>query len=197
MEEDELLPVYLIKRYHFCPRTVYFEQVLGYKERQREYMIEGKELHESEEKKLEKRKNVFPYSDEEIIESYSNIELSSSKLGIKGVVDTFVKTKKGNFLIERKHVKGFRRPSRDHLYQAVAYAMLIEENLGVQVHYIVIHYLKNYKIFKVKIDDQMRKHVIWTIERIKEIIEKSYLYPYKKLPYCEGCGFLEICKKMR
>ncbi|SRR5579875_4011054 len=197
MKEEDLIPVYYIKRFHFCPRTVYFEAVLGYKEYEKEYMIEGSEEHESEELKLNRRKNVFPYSGEEVLESWNNLELKSEKLGIVGKVDSIVKTKNATYLIERKNSLGHKKPNKDHLYQAMAYVLLAEENLNIKIDYIKLHYLKNDKIFTIKIDQALRKHVLWTIEKIKEIIDKAYLYPYIKLPYCEGCGFADICKYFR
>jgi len=196
-EDEDLIPVYYIKRFHFCPRTVYFEAVLGYKEYEKEYMISGEEEHSKEEKKMDRRKNVFPYSNEEIIKAWHNLELKSSKLGIVGKIDTIVKTKEGTYLIERKNAIGYKKPNKDHLYQAVAYVLLAEENLNMKIDYVKIHYLKNNKIFTIKLDNELRKHVIWTINKIKEIIEKAYLYPFVKLPYCESCGFAEICKYFR
>jgi CRISPR-associated exonuclease Cas4 len=196
-EDEELIPVYFIKRFHFCPRTVYFEAVLGYKEYKKEYMIEGEEEHEREERKIERRKNVFPYSNEEVLELWNGLNLKSEKLGIMGKIDSIVKTKKGTYLIERKNSYGYKKPNRDHLYQAAAYALLAEENLKIKIDYIKIHYLKNNKIFTIKLSQDLRKHVIWTIEKIKEIIDKAYLYPFVKKPYCEGCGFADICKNFR
>jgi len=78
---------------------------------------------------MERRKNVFPYSNVEIIQSWNNLNLTSERLGIYGKVDSIVKTRKGTFLIERKNSYGYKRPNREHLYQAVAYAMLAEDNL--------------------------------------------------------------------
>jgi CRISPR-associated protein Cas4 len=160
-------------------------------------MEEGEEEHEREEKRIKKRKNIFPYSNEEILGSWNGLYLKSEKLGIAGKLDSVIRTNKGTYLIERKNTYGYKKPNRDHLYQAVAYAMLAEENLNIKIDYVKIHYLKNNKIFTVKLSQDLRKHVVWTIERIKEIIEKAYLYPFVKKPYCEGCGFADICKYFR
>jgi len=58
-EDEELIPVYYIKRFHFCPRTVYFEAVLGYKEYKKEYMVKGEEEHEKRREKNGEKKKCF------------------------------------------------------------------------------------------------------------------------------------------
>ncbi|WP_405054607.1 Dna2/Cas4 domain-containing protein [Thermofilum sp.] len=43
--------------------------------------------------------------------------------------------------------------------------------------------------------ENIRRHVLWTIEQIRSIIEKEKLPPAKSSGKCKSCGYRWICKE--
>ncbi|GBC75674.1 hypothetical protein HRbin06_00994 [archaeon HR06] len=98
-------------------------------------------------------------------------------------------------MVERKAAKAPKKIPKNHLSQLVAYALLVEEALKKPLKDIIIHYIKSDDVIKIEITYDMKKHVIWTINQIKKILEKEYLPPYKWKPACKSCGYKWICKQ--
>ncbi|MFH8038858.1 MAG: CRISPR-associated protein Cas4 [Candidatus Aenigmatarchaeota archaeon] len=198
MSEDEfihLIPVTWIKQYYFCPRIIYYLGVLGYSERLTESMIEGKEFHLSEEKKAKRRKSVAGERKEQAKSVLSRLLITSEKLGLYGIVDEVYEINNGLVIVENKFMKSPKKPYPSHIYQAVAYAMLAEEKIGKIVRKIIIKYVKDDKTFEIPLTEDLKKHVQWTVSRIRSIIEKEKL-PRGNYKKCKNCGFIKICGKI-
>ena len=197
MFEDEnlnLIPVTWIKQYYFCPRIVYFLGVLGYEERLTESMIEGKEFHVDEEKRVLHRKTLGGEKKEPVKTCISRLPAVSKRLNLYGVIDEIAETKEGLIVVENKWIKAPKKPHPGHLYQAAAYAMLAEEILGKPVRSIMIRYVRSNKSFKIPLTDEIRKHVIWVTSKIKSIIENEKLPKIRTTKKCKNCGFIKVCR---
>ncbi|MCS7127595.1 MAG: CRISPR-associated protein Cas4 [Thaumarchaeota archaeon] len=189
MSEDEhpLIPVSLIRQFYYCPRIVYFSQVLGLREMTTELMKAGKEEHAKEEDRDSRRKRVQLGG-----ERYHRLHLRSERLGLEGVVDMVIENK-GLVVVERKYAERPRRPLKGHYYQVVAYAMLVESECGRPVRKGRIVYLKSRASIEFEITDEMRRHVLWAVKRIKEIVEEEVIPPYSPRPGCRTCGYRSVC----
>jgi len=197
LSEDEytrLIPVTWIKQYHFCPRIVYYLGVLGFTERTTESMIEGKEFHSTEERRIPRRKTVAGERKEAAKRSWNKLYVASEKLGLYGTIDEVDETDYGLIVVENKFMKSPRKPRPGHVYQAVAYAMLAEEALNKPVKKIIIRCMIDGKSFEIPITDYMRRHVLWTISRIRSIIEKEKIPREMNSRKCMSCGYRKICK---
>lgn len=197
MSEDEpinLIPATWIKQYYFCPRIIYFLGVLGYSERLTESMIEGKDFHSSEEQKAKRRRSVAGERRESAKSVWSKLSVVSEKLGLYGVIDEVYEVENGLVVVENKFMKAPRKPYPGHIYQAAAYAMLAEEKIGKLTRKIIIKYLRDKKVFEIPLTEDIKKHVLWIISRIKSIIEKEKL-PRGNYRKCGNCGFAKICGK--
>lgn len=196
MSEDgavELIPVTWIKQYHFCPRIVYFIGVLGYDERVTESMIEGREVHEAEDERGARRKTLGGERRERVKARWSKLHVASERLGLLGVVDEVVETERGLAVVETKWAKAPRRPPAGHVYQVAAYAMLAEEVIGRPVRRAVIRYALSGRSFEVPVTDAVRKHVLWTVSRIRAIVDGEKLPRSKPSAKCKNCGFAKVC----
>ena len=196
MSEDEavhLIPVTWIKQYHFCPRIVYFLGVLGYDERVTESMIEGREAHEVEDRRGTRRKTLGGGRRERVKARWSKLHVASERLGIEGVVDEVVETEQGLAVVEVKWAKAPEKPPPGHIYQAAAYAMLAEEVIGRPVRRAVIRYALDGKSFDLPVTDAVRRHVLWTVSKIRSIVEGEKLPRAKPSRKCRSCGFARIC----
>jgi len=190
-----LIPAAWIRQYYFCPRIVYYLGVLGYSERLTESMIEGKESHSSEERRAKRRRSVAGERKEPIKSVWSKLSVVSEKLGLYGVIDEVYEMKNGLVIVENKFMKAPRKPHPGHIYQAAAYAMLAEEKIGKVARKIVIKYLRDNKTFEIPLTEDLKKHVLWAISRIKSIIERERL-PRGNPRKCGNCGFTKICRKL-
>lgn len=188
---EEPFPVKRIDDFFTCPRIVYFKEVLGYEERATALMEEGKLVHEKEARRERRRKlsELGPTG-----RKWTGLRVHSERLGLVGVVDLVVETREGLAVVETKGSAGGKRPKPGHLYQVVAYAMLAEEVLGRPVRWVVLRYLKDGRVFKVRVTEHMRKHVVWAVSRIRNIVESNLPPKYAKRRLCVSCGFRKVCR---
>lgn len=188
---EEPFPVKRIDDFFTCPRIVYFKEVLGYEERVTALMDEGKRVHEKEARRERRRKrSELGY----IGRKWDGLYVYSDKLGLVGVVDLVVETEEGLAVVETKSSAGGRRPKPGHLYQAVAYAMLAEEALRMPVRWIILRYIKDGKVFKVRVTEGMKRHVVWAVSRIRGIVDGNILPRFVKRRLCSSCGFRKVCR---
>jgi CRISPR-associated exonuclease Cas4 len=197
LSEDEnvrLIPVTWIKQYHFCPRIVYYLGVSGFTERVTESMAEGGEFHFNEDRKFQRRKTLAGERREKIRASWNRLHVVSEKLGLYGTIDEVAEVDDGLVVVENKLMKAPRKPYPGHVYQAVAYAMLAEENLHKPVRKVMVKYLRDGKSFEIPVTEDLRRHVLWTIAKIKSIIEGEKIPREASPKKCRNCGYRKVCK---
>lgn len=194
-EEPDLIPVTDIKQYHFCPRIIYFTRVLGIEERPTELEKAGKEAHLDFHRKERRRTTLFGGKTIRVEQKWTALRLKNEKLGIEGMVDMVVKTPEGYAIVEYKTTDMPKKIVPSHLYQAAAYAMLVEKAFKTIVRKLYIYYEKSGKFLEIPMRDSIRKHVIWTIGRIKNIIEKEKIPPAKPSRKCKSCGYRWVCRE--
>ena len=157
-------------------------------------MLEGKEFHFAEEKRALRRKTLSGRRRELIEASWNKLSVASTRLGLYGIIDEIAKTNNGLIVVENKWMKAPKKPHSGHIYQTAAYAMLAEEILGKPVRKIMIKYARDNKFFEIPVTDEIRKHVQWTVTRIKSIIENEKMPKVKATRKCRSCGFNKICR---
>ena len=170
------IPVGVIKYYLFCPRIPYFVLVMGVRERITDCMIEGLKEH----RKFYKGKEM------------TNVYLRSEKLGICGCVDAIIRDSSGYKVVEFKGIEFNRKVWKSHLYQAVAYAMLVEENYG-RVISVILKYKDKTLEFPLTLN--LKKYVKHVICKIREMCEIGLVPEYKESRKCRSCGFAWICRQ--
>ena len=193
-DEPELIPVTDIKQYHFCPRIIYFTRVLGVEERTTESEEAGKEAHDEFHRKERRRATLLGGKAIKVEEKWTAIRIRSERLGIEGMVDMVVRTPEGYAVIEYKSGALPKRIPPGHLYQAAAYALLVEEAFRIVVRKLYIHYEGSNESVEVPLTESVRKHVAWTIERVKGIIRAERLPRTRPSRKCPSCGYGWICK---
>lgn len=193
---QELIPVTWIKQFHYCPRIIYFIAVLGVEERTTESMIEGRETHRVEELKELRRKTLGGARKVKVKKRWLKLKVTSERLGLIGVVDQIVDLNGELAVVEVKRGVSPRKPLKHHIYQTVAYAMLAEEVLNRPVRKIVIRYLPEDTSFTIPVTDSMRKHIEWTVKRIRRILKDEKPPTPHPSRRCHSCGWLWICRKV-
>ena len=194
--EEQLLPVSLIKQYYFCPRIIYFTEVLGVRERITEDMISGREEHDRLASLDLRRKTLLGRRKEKVIRHWVRLEVASERLGLTGVIDLVVLTEGGLAVVEYKRSRPPRRPPMGHICQAVAYAMLVEEHFKKPVRRFYIRYDdgNSARTFEFTLTKELRDHVMWAVERIRSIIRGEWLPRPERKEKCVNCGYYRICR---
>lgn len=193
-EEPELIPVTDIKQYHFCPRIIYFTRVLGVEERTTESEEAGKEAHGEFHRKERRRATLLGGKAIKVEEKWTALRLRSERLGIEGAVDMVVRTPDGYAVIEYKSTAMPKRIPPGHLYQAAAYALLVEEAFRTIVRKLYIHYEGSKESVEIPLTESVRRHVAWTIGRVRSIIRAERLPKARPSRRCLSCGYGWICK---
>lgn len=185
--EEELIPVSELRQYHFCPRVVYFH-ALGFEEAEKEYMRKGKELQQKFTRDEGRRSTLGGLRKLKVDERIFNLRLSSPRLCMEGVADLVIRMDEEWAVAELKGGRAPRCPPLGHRVQVAAYCMLLEERIGKLVRRGFIVYDDSYR--EVRLDESMRRHVIWTVERVREIYNGKIPAEHGR---CEACGYSIYC----
>jgi len=188
-----------IKHYIYCPRLVYFEKVLHATPVFGSQQEDSKELHEDYVRKELRRKDAIYYSPEFVgAEKLLFTPLSSGNLGLQGNVDCIIKTASGEYVpVDYKNMASDKgRVWMDHKYQLVAYALLVEDNLGTVVKRGFVNYIPETLILQLEITPTMKSYVKRVLGHIKRIIKDEELPPIRvaKQKCTGGCGHKQTCQ---
>lgn len=188
-----------VKHYFYCPRIVYFEKVLHAKPILGSQQESSQELHEEYVKKELRRKDAILYSPEFVeAKKMFFVHLLSTKLGLQGVVDCIIKTKRKEFIpVDYKNMKSNKgKVWTDHKYQLTAYALLIDENYSTCVKRGIINYILEKHAIQLEITPTIKTHVKRALGHIKRIIQEEKLPSMRvaKKKCSGGCGYKYLCK---
>lgn len=189
MDEDRYISVVDVRDYVYCPRVIFFKNVLHLKERVTEAMLYGKESHEEP--------PIAPLAPKlRPAKIIKGIELISHRLKLRGKVDMIIITKHGEYVpVEVKWSEANRDvPKRQHKAQIVAYAILIEENFNTTVKRGLIYYSRSKRFLETSLTSRDKWQVEKYIKQIYQII-KSEEIPYTRqdLKHCQDCGYKHYC----
>jgi len=185
-----------LKQYFFCPKVIYYEHVLHVPKFKDIKLEEGKEKHENIIAREKRRKGAIFYdknldSAEKILKTY----MESRRLELNGVLDYLIRADREYIPVEYKY--GFSnngKAYRNHKYQLVGYAFLVEEHFHTIVRRGFIHYERDRTNVEVFITDDLRRHVLKAMDEIKRIIdEEMEPKPTKQKKKCADCEYLGYC----
>lgn len=180
----------MIRQYLFCPRIVYFLEVLNIPKISPIWVKEGVSHHKKQ-AELFKRRTLSRFGLENA-EFKSNIHLSSDDFEFYGICDGLIISGTHIYPVEIK-LHG-DRPSKAQKMQLIAYGILAENKFNKIFDLGFILYESNAKTVPIKVTDQDKQELI---QKVKEIIEMIQL---GRLPYssaddgkCTQCEFENYC----
>lgn len=194
MKETLILTATHMLQYLFCPRFIYFENVLDIPENQgNRFKVEkGRKIHE----KIRITNPEYLRRKLGVAKKASDVYLRSDT-GIYGIVDEILFFDDGSSApLDYKYAEFKERIFETYHFQLVFYGKLIRDNYGVAVNdgYIVYTRSKN-KLVHVNLTKSDFKKLNDSIEEINLIIENGK-YPkstkYKKR--CVDCCYKNICE---
>jgi CRISPR-associated exonuclease Cas4 len=190
MSEEGFISSTSIKHYAYCPKIIYFENVLHLNERKTESMEYGKEVHDEA-----IVATLIPKF--KALKVFKEVYLESRELKFVAKVDYIVLTKFNEYIpVEVKWSSHeFGKIKFDHKIQLISISILIEKCYKTIVKRGVFYYTQEKKIYTLPILEEDKARVIKMIEKIWKII-KEEKEPEAEQPIakCRNCGFKAYCK---
>lgn len=184
------LPIHLIRQYLFCPRVVYFLEVLNIPKVSPIWVKEG-ETHHKKQAELFKRRTLARFGLESA-EFKSNVNLSHDEFDFYGICDALIVSNTHTYPIEIK-LHG-TKPTYAQKMQLIAYGILAERKYAKTFDLGFILFEKHGKTIPVNIANDDKKEVIVLAKEIINMIKIARL-PYSSADEekCTQCEFENYC----
>jgi len=180
--------------YLFCPRFIYFENVLNIPEHQEQRfkVQKGRNIH----KKIRKMNPVYLRKKFGVKEKKSDVYLAGQSV-IRGIVDEILFLNDGTAaVLDYKYAEYKDKIFKNHRFQLVFYAQLIKDNFQIPVKkgFIVYTRSKN-KLVEVPIKDKDFIELEKIINDMINIIQYCrYPEPTPVKRRCPDCCYKNICE---
>lgn len=184
-------PSHIIE-YLFCPRFIYFQNVLQIPQHEEKSFkaIKGREIHNlkmvTNKEYLRKKIGVK--------EKHQDIYLTTETL--RGKVDEALLLNDGTMApLDYKFAKYNDVVYNTYKTQLICYALLIEQNFNIQVNKGFLVYVRSKnKLIEIGINNTDKQKVTKNISEIVEIIDKN-IFPKstKAKRKCSTCTYRNIC----
>lgn len=182
-KDDEIVQISSLSHYAFCPRRCALMSIEGIWA-DNEHTILGAILHE--------RVDEIEYETVKGARIARSLPIFSIRHGLNGKADVIEFRKDEVIPVEYK--KGKRRRYENDEIQLCAQALCLEEMFGIQVRRGFIYYASSKKRREVRIDENLRKRTVETIEKVRQLFQDqeipSAVYITKR---CEECSLVGIC----
>ncbi|WP_171017462.1 CRISPR-associated protein Cas4 [Aliarcobacter thereius] len=184
------LPIHLIRQYLFCPRVVYFLEVLSIPKASPIWVKEGENYHKKQEK-LFKRRTLSRFGLENA-KFWQNVNLSYDDLNFYGICDALIISNTNIYPVEIK-LHG-QKPTKAQKMQLIAYGILAEKIYKKEFNLGFISFDKSAKTIPINVNNEMKQDVQKIVNKIINLIKSENL-PYSDAQdeKCTQCEFLNYC----
>ena len=186
---DDSVAVNLIRQWCYCPRVVYYLEMLGLPVERPRWVEQGESFHRREEL-LWKRRNLSRFKLQEG-EKHYDLPLASARLALHGVVDMAIATADAVYAVEFKLSASNKK--RGDILQLVAYGMLLEEHFGkpCKVGFLVG---QGRVLHQVAVDAERRAQVARVAGEIRQTLQRGAKPESSAtVVQCCNCEFLNYC----
>lgn len=186
-----MIPINLIRQYHFCPRIVYYALLTNIKPIYPRQVSLGQEYHKLQERLSRNRKFKKLHIDYEeiVLDKY----LENEQLGIVGKIDMALICKDEVIPVEFKDINA-KKPSYSHILQLCGYGLLLEGEYEKSFRRAIVIYSNNMKLFHIEITAKIKNDFLETLKKIEGIVEKNN-FPHSSANerQCSQCEYLNYC----
>lgn len=180
--------------YLFCPRFVYFMNVLriDQHEHRRHLVNKGRDIHDL---KLVQNKDYLRSKigvKDKILDAY----LSSEKYHLVGKIDEVLFLSDGSAApLDYKYAYWENKVFKTHLMQQSLYAIMIQENFDLAVNQAFLVYVRSKNHLEpIVITEQMKRKALVIVDDIFKIInEGSFPNAKAEVRKCEDCTYRNLC----
>ena len=183
------VPVNLIRQWCYCPRVVYYMELMKTSIHRPIWVKQGEDFHQLE-SQLWQRRNLSRFNLEKGKKHY-NFAMKSEDLGLHGIADLVIETADAVYPIEFK--LSAHNKKRGDLLQLVAYGMLAYQcfKKSVSVGFLVG---KGKVLYKCTIDKEKCQQVMDVAKNIRIMLEKAQKPESSaSLFQCGTCEYVNFC----
>lgn len=186
----EVIPVTELRQWTYCPRVVYFHQLMAGAGRETFKMREGLRAQEMIEN-LEMRRTLREYGLEGA-ERLFGVRLEDEGLGLTGKLDLLLRGADEAAVVEFKLTSG--EPGENHRMQLAGYALLVEAAMGLRVENTFLFRIPDNRVFRVPITVELRERVAEVVRAIQRM-KKAEEMPAATLirARCAECEYANFC----
>ncbi|AKT38515.1 CRISPR-associated protein Cas4 [Chondromyces crocatus] len=186
-----------LRQYSFCPRVVWYRQVLGQPGRETGKMAQGRDA-EAALQKLEVRRRLHRYGLEEASRRF-DVPLQSEVHGLHGICDLVLELPGASpeaprraYPVEVKTTRG--GVGRHHVVQLAAYALMLEASGVSPVERGYVLLLPADRVVEVPLGERERALVLRTAEAIRTMIScQRFPRATRYESFCPDCEFVNFC----
>lgn len=183
------VPVNLIRQWSYCPRVVYYMELMNVSFYRPIWVKQGEQFHEVE-KKLWNRRNLSRFN-LHTGKVHHNLMMKNLELGFHGIVDMAIETESAVYAVEFK--LSAQSKTRGNQLQLSAYAMLLEKHFSKPspVGFLVG---KGKDLYTISINGDKRKVVLETLNNIRQMLKKG-IKPESSAgqAQCCNCEYINFC----
>ena len=183
------VPANLIRQWSYCPRVVYYMELLEGPIHRPSWVKQGEDFHQMEEK-LWQRRNLSRFKLSEG-KTYHNLGLQSDELGLHGIVDMAIETEEAVYAVEFKLSASNKK--RGDILQLTAYAMLLEKHFD-KASPVAFLVGKGKVLHSIEMNRARYLELMASTDKIRKLLERG-LKPETSASsaQCCTCEYLNFC----
>jgi CRISPR-associated exonuclease Cas4 len=180
-----------VRQHVYCPRIPYFRLGLRLPHRFVTYKMAEGILEHRRTEELEHRRGLRAYGLTDGERSF-DLMLHSERLGLGGRLDMLVRRAREAIPVE---FKNSREPlGLNHKYQLAAYALLVEDAVGLPVRRAFVYFIPLKTAREVAISPAMRAYTKRVLGEIRRNVSGELMPEGTRLlGRCRECEFLQYC----
>ena len=185
-----MLPVTELRQWTYCPRVVYFHQVMPGAGRPTYKMQEGLRAQDMIES-LEMRRTLREYGLEGAEREFG-VWLQDEGLGLSGKLDLLLRGDGVASVVDFKLTSG--EVGENHRMQLAGYAELVEASMGLKVGVTFVFRIPDNRVFPVEVTAEMRGRVRGIVQAVRRMkIEEEMPEATEVRGRCVECEYANYC----
>ncbi len=183
------IPVNLIRQWCYCPRVVYYMELMETPIHRPSWVKQGENFHRLEEK-LWQRRNLSRFKLKSG-QTYHNLSMQNHELGIHGIVDMAIETGESVYAVEFKLSANNKK--RGDSLQLTAYAMLLEKHFSKSspVGFLVG---KGNILHVINMTGDRQQEVMTTVHEIRQMLHRGFKPESSAtVVQCCACEYVNFC----
>jgi CRISPR-associated exonuclease Cas4 len=179
-----------LKQFAYCQRIVFYQYVMPVERKATFKMERGKEI-ESRIERLEQRRTLHRYGLGDGTRRFQ-VWLSSPRLLLSGRLDLLVVTQQEAVPVDFKDT--LSRVHHNHHVQLCAYALLVEDSLGLPVRRGFIYRVPRDDVVVVPITEDLRGETLRALDEIRAMLVSERMpLPTPVRARCDDCEYRNYC----
>ena len=178
-------------QFYYCKRKILIERVYGAKRIVRDKMVQGKEEHEKERKRLLERTEVYGIRKDVVKEILEGFCMSHGN--ISGCPDIIVMRADGSVVIVELKLTDYPGDNFARKAQVYVYAYLAIKHFLAERVSAYIYYIKQKRAERVSLPEDLEGFVMKTSAKIELLLAHEELPEAVMSERCNYCEFYRFC----